>query len=173
MSEITHDMRAAAIAHLEGNHPDDYSEGYDETVVELGREEWLVLTDSEADTAVEAAIRDSVWAFNADFLAEHSVADADIFRLLQKSDRAESLNEPFLSLITDIEEFIEDAVDADGRGHFLAGYDHEELEVPAGEYEFSADDPNYDMTSDVEGTDIPQVTTSITLPEMFYVYRTN
>lgn len=173
MSEITHDMRAAAIAHLEGNHPDDYSEGYDETIVELGREEWLIVTDDEANTAAEAAIRDSVWAFNADFLASHSVADADIFRLLQQTERAESLNEPFLSLLTDIEEFIEDAVAADGRGHFLAGYDGREHEVPAGEYEFTSDDPDFDLASTEDGSDIPQVTTSITLPEMLYVYRTN
>jgi hypothetical protein len=32
------------------------------------------------------------------------------------------------ALIDDMDAFIRDAISADGRGHFLAGYDHEEHE---------------------------------------------
>jgi hypothetical protein len=42
--------------------------------------------------------------------------------------KCEDANETIAALITDIDEFIEDAICADGRGHFLNGYDGEEYE---------------------------------------------
>lgn len=41
----------------------------------------------------------------------------------------ESANEiVFLPIIEDFEDFVSDAIDADGRGHFLSTYDGEEVE---------------------------------------------
>ena len=98
--------------------------------------EYRVLTDEEADEATAENIKDSLWAFNADFILKHTEAyknttdreDAEIIKALQmiQSSICESANSLVLALISDIEEFIEDAIDADGRGHFLATYDGQE-----------------------------------------------
>lgn len=88
--------------------------------------------DSEADAAAEEYIKGSIWAFNASFLAEYTELPEEIFSALQEK-RYEDANDPILKLVerTDggLEGLVEDAVEADGRGHFLAGYDSEEHEV--------------------------------------------
>lgn len=100
--------------------------------------EYLVLTDKEADEKTADYIKDSLWAFNADFILKHTAVyeettdreDAEIIKALQmvQGSICESANALVRALIVDIDAFIEDAVDADGRGHFLASYDGEENE---------------------------------------------
>ena len=99
-----------------------YYESYD--IYCYGNQEYLVLTDDEADEKVAEYIKDSVWAFNPSFLSSHSGIDEGVFKLLQ--DKCESANEAVLKLIKDFDEFVEDAVATDGRGHFLSSYDGEE-----------------------------------------------
>ena len=93
----------------------------------LGHKGYLVLTDDEADKAVEDYIKDSVWAFNPSFLASHSEVNEDIFKLLQ--DKCEDSNQVILNSIRDIDDFISDAIGCDGRGHFISSYDGEENEL--------------------------------------------
>ena len=90
-------------------------------------EDYLVLTDEEADEAVREEIEQMVWAFTPSFLSAHTGVDEEIFEAL--ADRCEGNNESFKRMIKDFDWFVEDAVRCDGRGHFLAGYDHEEHEV--------------------------------------------
>jgi len=45
-----------------------------------------------------------------------------------QGDCNEDCNELMLALIKDFDYFVEDAIDADGRGHFLNTYDNEENE---------------------------------------------
>ena len=95
--------------------------------------EYLVLTDEEADEAIIEYIKDSVWAFNASFLAEFTGLPMAVFEALQP--QCENANEAILELIEygdGIEYFAAQAVSADGRGHFLSHYDGEEAE--SGEY---------------------------------------
>jgi hypothetical protein len=99
-----------------------YYESYD--IYCYGNQEYLVLTDDEADEKVAEHIKDSVWAFNPSFLSSHSGIDEGVFKLLQ--DKCESANEAVLKLIKDFDEFVQDAVATDGRGHFLSSYDGEE-----------------------------------------------
>jgi len=99
-----------------------YYESYD--IYCFGNQEYLVLTDDEADEKVAEYIKDSVWAFNPSFLSSHSDIDEGVFKLLQ--DKCESANEAVLKLIKDFDKFVEDAVATDGRGHFLSSYDGEE-----------------------------------------------
>ena len=99
-----------------------YYESYD--IYCYGNEEYLVLTDDEADEKVAEYIKDSVWAFNPSFLSSHSGIDEGVFKLLQ--DKCESANEAVLKLIKDFDKFVEDAVATDGRGHFISSYDGEE-----------------------------------------------
>ena len=92
----------------------------------FGNEDYMVLTDDEADEKVAEYIKETVWAFNPSFLSCHSGIDEDVFKLLQ--DKCESSNEAILKLIKDFDHFVEDAVRSDGRGHFLSSYDGEENE---------------------------------------------
>lgn len=123
-----------------------YYESYD--IYCYGNEEYLVLTDDEADEKVAEYIKDSVWAFNPSFLSSHSDIDEGVFKLLQ--DKCESANEAVLKLIKDFDKFVEDAVGTDGRGHFLSSYDGEENEI--GLFKFFC--PEYNN-------------------ETYYIYRTN
>ena len=96
--------------------------------------DYLVFTDSEADEACKEYIKDSLWAFNADFILCECGLDlsgADSLRLMQEKS-CESANDFVLSLVEKtcgIDKFVDSAISADGRGHFLASYDGEEVEV--------------------------------------------
>lgn len=98
-----------------------------------GLGEFLILTDEEADTAAAEAVKESVWAFRSEFLEAHTVdgIDADVLRAIQEA-KSEDANAPILALIaagSGVDHFVQDAIGADGRGHFLAGYDNEEIEL--------------------------------------------
>ena len=83
-----------------------------------------------------------MWAFNPDFILRHTKAyenttdyedEAIIEALKEVQGRiCESANELVYALINDFDEFCEDAIDSDGRGHFLSYYDGEEHE--SGDY---------------------------------------
>lgn len=114
----------------------DVSEKEAEKLIE--DEYYLVLTDDEADEKAKEEIKQSLWAFNADFIAEHckntEKMDSyeyddfiDSLKIVQ-SRQAESANGLVLALIDDLDEFIDDAIGADGRGHFIALYDGGENE---------------------------------------------
>lgn len=111
---------------------------YGLTIVETagGDEYALALSEAEADAACAEYIRNSAWAFNTDFIIEHSSAlDFDeaskvIVNAIQKL--CESGNDAMLRLIDDVDTFIQDAIDADGRGNFLSGYDGRELDLGDG-----------------------------------------
>lgn len=93
-------------------------------------DDYLVLTDDEADDYVLEYIKESVWAFSPDFLAEHTNLPVEVFEALQ--DKCEDSNEAILRLIenqTTIKGFANDATRLDGRGHFLSSYDGDEHEV--------------------------------------------
>ena len=105
---------------------------YDENVLEADGGEYLVLTDEEADERAKEDILNLVWAFNADFIIEHSSAldydDASKKVISAIANQCESGNEAMKKLIDDLDEFVEYAISADGRGHFLASYDGDEGE---------------------------------------------
>ena len=89
--------------------------------------EWLVLTDSEADDMAKQAILSSVWAFRPSFLAVHSCLSEKSIQAIQEQ-LYEDANDELIGTISDIENFVDDAIACDGRGHFIAQYDHEERE---------------------------------------------
>lgn len=99
--------------------------------------EYIVLTEDERQERITEYIKESVWAFNTDFILDHSKLEnwnskvEDALRKIQR-ELCESANDLILAIIEDIDEFIEDAVQADGYGHFLSGYDGNEIE--AGNY---------------------------------------
>lgn len=93
--------------------------------------EYLVLTDEEAEEKAAEYIKETLWAFNAGFLASHLGCPEETVQAVLNNGNCESNNDIFLEWIKncgDLEKFIEDAICADGMGHFLSGYDGNELE---------------------------------------------
>lgn len=90
--------------------------------------EYLILTELEVQAAALEDIKESVWAFNAEFLAKWiPLKTTDIQRLQEGCDNC---NEAILALIgSKLDDFVAAAVKADGRGHFLSGYDGKEIKV--------------------------------------------
>ena len=101
-------------------------------------EEYMVLTDDEADIEAEKNIKESLWAFNADFILKHtnfyhiSTAEEDQVFInsvkVMQNTLCENANGLIYAMIEDIDIFIEDAIEEDGRGHFISMYDGEENE---------------------------------------------
>lgn len=96
-------------------------------------EEYAIGNDEEADEAVKENIKNSLWAFNANFIIDHSKVkySSELEKSLREmqSKLCESANDLVEALIKDLDKFVEDAISADGRGRFLSSYDSEELEI--------------------------------------------
>jgi hypothetical protein len=99
--------------------------------------EYMVLTEEQADEMVKEEVEYSLWAFNPDFIIRHcsnfeTMTEEEVesaIRSLQYAQRScENANGLVRALIDDMDEFIEDAINADGRGHFIAYYDGVENE---------------------------------------------
>jgi|TARA_R110002012_G_scaffold262296_2_gene444496 hypothetical protein len=120
-----YDERVIALAHYNAGSFGfaDYEEAQDN----IDSEDYLVYTDEEADEAVRDYIEESVWAFTPSFLRAHTGVTIEAIAKLQ--EMCEDANDPLKAMIKDFDHFVEDAVSCDGRGHFLAPYDHEENEI--------------------------------------------
>ena len=97
---------------------------------DIDADDYLVLTDEEADERCTEYIKETLWAFNPSFLAGETGIDEEVFTRL--AEGYESSNPAFEAIINangGMDSFVEAAISADGRGHFLAGYDHNENEV--------------------------------------------
>lgn len=100
--------------------------------------EYLVLTDKEADEKAQENILESLWAFNADFILKHTKNYKNMYNHEKKAaldalkdaqaKSYESLNGLIFAMIEDINLFVENAIEVDGRGHFISWYDGEENE---------------------------------------------
>lgn len=136
--------KEALAAYLECNADDLEQASHDENLFEFGMESYLILSDGEADEYAAEHILDSLWAFNADFILSRSRIEVDatnedaILKALKQMQEklCENANPLVRALIEDEEAFIAEAVEADGRGHFLSSYDGEEHEVTHGEETF-------------------------------------
>lgn len=112
---------------------EEYLQSYGEEVEEVDDEgekgNYLVLTDEEATGRAYNDIKQCLWAFNAEFLSGYTNLPSSIFTALQP--QCENANEAVEALIEsagDIEGFCEEAIRADGRGHFMSSYDGNEDE---------------------------------------------
>ena len=100
----------------------------DADAFEVNGREYRVLTDEEADEAATDYIRESVWSFNAYFLAQFTGLPVAMFEAIQ--DQCEGANDAILECIErfgSIKDFVQAAIEDDGRGHFLSSYDGEEV----------------------------------------------
>ena len=101
---------------------------------ECEKEDYLVCTDKEADEAVTEYIKKRLRAFNAAFILNVCGLDGSGTSFLKSIQEklCENANDFLLSLVKgtcSLEHFIECAVNADGRGHFLSSYDGIENEI--------------------------------------------
>jgi tRNA G37 N-methylase Trm5 len=90
----------------------------------------MVLTDDEADEKAEDYILDSAWAFNADFICRHAGLPYKASEMISSytAQECEGANDVILAMIKDTDHFVQDAIDSDGRGHFISYYDGKEHE---------------------------------------------
>jgi len=127
-----------ALANLVECDPSDIEkENYDHyglEVFSIGRKEYAVGTDDEADLACKEYVKDSAWAFRSSFICDYCNLPQELAEALEtmQSKKCEGANDSILALIekTDggLDGFVEEAVSADGRGHFLSQYDGDENE---------------------------------------------
>jgi len=113
---------------------EDITEGYTESNFEVFKKEYNVFTEEEREEKVTEYIKDSLWAFNTDFILSHvnfgrNYTDKAVkaFQKMQE-ELCEDANDLVLAMIKNLGNFVNDAVKADGYGHFLSGYDGNENE---------------------------------------------
>lgn len=112
-----------------------------DTEFRFGRQEYRVLTDDEATEAAKSYIKETLWAFNVSFLSRFVPALQNKRAAKAWEDMVGELCEGANPLVEaligiNITAFCEAAIDADGRGHFLAGYDNVESDETVGETQF-------------------------------------
>ena len=107
---------------------DDWQENAFINVLDDSR--YFVFTDNEADKSAAEMIKESLWAFNADFILNCcglETTNSVIFSLRSmQAESCEDCNALILALINGtcgFDSFVEKAINADGRGHFISGYD--------------------------------------------------
>ena len=93
--------------------------------------EYLVVDDAEADEMARDYVLDSLWAFDAGFLADQLDLPYEAREMIScfQERMSEGANATLQAMVKDEDSLVAAAISADGRGHFLAGYDGEEAEV--------------------------------------------
>ena len=114
---------------------------YSEYRFDVYGDEYIVMDDDRAYATAYHEIAQLIWAFNTDFIIDHlkdeikygnDPVDLNELRAcidLVKEKLCEGANAIIHALIEDLEDFVDDAIAADGRGHFISLYDGEEHEV--------------------------------------------
>lgn len=133
--ESSADMVRALCAHLDCEPSDLKEDGdsYGLCTFTYGRQEYAIGTDEQADEACKEYVKGSIWAFNASFILEQCELPRELEEAITafQGDKCESANDALLALVekcSSLDDFTEAAVSADGRGHFLSGYDGNENE---------------------------------------------
>ena len=111
---------------------------WDENEVEIYGQDYLVLTDAEADARAREDVERDLWAFQPGFILSHCstydrMSNWEYDKAKEALEKiqgyfAESINELIRAMIEDVDEFVEDAICEDGRGHFISHYDGRENE---------------------------------------------
>jgi hypothetical protein len=110
-------------------------------VYDIEGQEYAIGTDEEADAAARDYIDESLWAFNANFILSCCGLDlsgAESLCHLQEMacEGAQDFITSLVKKTCGLDYFVKRAIDEDGRGHFLARYDGEEIELPNNFYAY-------------------------------------
>lgn len=133
MGDYDYEERVQALVEFLEVDPDEVegpASGQTDDFFVVDSEEYLVLDDNEANEFAREEIEDSLWAFNPAFLACETELPEEVFEPM--SNLYESANGAIRAIIDKtcgMDQFVESAIAADGRGHFLSRYDGEENEV--------------------------------------------
>lgn len=107
-------------------------------VVEIDDMEFAIAAnEEEADKACYEYIENSIWAFSPSFLEQMTDVPAEMFEAVQY--KCESINEALQILVMrtcGMQEFVDQAISWDGRGHFLSPWDGMEIELECGAYAY-------------------------------------
>lgn len=131
-------LRVFALAECLGLEDDEIEavklsdfEPQDGSYLSLDKQEYLVLLDKEADEHCKEEIMQSLWAFNPNFLVMGMGLEVEAEEMIRffANKKCEDANEVFAKMLKDEDEFVNKAIEADGRGHFLSKYDGAEHEV--------------------------------------------
>ena len=96
--------------------------------------DYAIGTDEEADAAAKDYIKNSLWTFNSEFIIEQCKLPwsmENMFRTWQ-SEKCEDCNddlEDIIERLCGLDEFVNAAIQSNGRGHYLGTYDDCENEV--------------------------------------------
>lgn len=110
------------------------SQTWSDSTFDAFANEYRVLDDEEADAAAVDYTAETLWAFNASFLADYMPEGIDANEIEAiRGDRCEDANTALLALVragdSTLEEIARAYSSADGRGHALASYDGAENEI--------------------------------------------
>ena len=110
--------------------PNNFEEGAKHFYI-YGGEEWAVLTEEEADDYVAQEIDDMVGFFNPDFLSRITGLDLEVFEALSGVDgyKVQLAIKALVEYTCGMDDLVEAAIEADGRGHFISSYDGEEVDA--------------------------------------------
>jgi hypothetical protein len=110
---------------LEDYEEEDFLQG-----VEIEGLEVIVLTEEEADERAAEEIKQSLWAFYPEWIANFCNIPADKIEKVQGA-LYEDCNDLIELWIEDMDDFITSSIseEATGRGHFISSYDGEEAEI--------------------------------------------
>lgn len=123
------DVRIAALAAFLACDPDEIEEKGGN--YHVGRAEYSVYTDAEADEAVKDDISESLWACNAEFIVKFLRLPVEAIPHFQRmnEDLCEDANDIWKALLGDrLQDFCKQCISTDGRGHYLNNYDGDEGE---------------------------------------------
>jgi hypothetical protein len=101
-------------------------------IFSIGSKEYAVGDDEQAGEALFEYIEQSVWAFNASFIASECNLPDSEGMIKAAQEKCEGANDGILAMIKGtcgLKSFVDSAESADGRGHFLSPYDGDENEV--------------------------------------------
>lgn len=144
----TNETALAALASHLGCQPEELIpqkwDTYGLPTYSLGREEYaLAESDEIADAAAKEYIESSLWAFNSSFICQCCHLPSELAGAIGswQQKECESANDTLLELISKhchggVDGFAAAAIGADGRGHFLASYDGDEIELPGGAFAY-------------------------------------
>lgn len=132
----TEEMRDHLALHLDIPLDDVIEESWEHyglTVFSVPGQEWAIGDDFEADQAAEEHIKENLWAFSSEFISSYTDLPARGIAVVQDAlnEDANDFIEALIEHAGSVEDFASDAVSADGRGHMLASYDNEEVEIDA------------------------------------------
>jgi hypothetical protein len=130
------DLHAAALANFLGLEASDLTPTFDHYGLkqyDSHEATYAIGTGDEASDASGEYIRESVWAFSAEFLCSVCGLSPDLAPMLRayQEKECENANEGLLGLVercADLAELQDAAEGADGRGHFLSPYNGVEEE---------------------------------------------